>query len=180
MYPDVGPTAGGFVMTLKGRQFGTRDWGNGTVQVNIAGQPCTKSQWLSDNVIECIVPKGVGARHPVQVIVGGQIYPPEGSSEMLLFSYNAPIVLDVEPKNGPTDGDFDIVITGRNFGRMSHNPQPVSLLIICKKNRKTSFHISLFLHFLIILSLFSKSFLNRSSIKTVYWWCAVYKNYLDI
>ena len=133
MYPDVGPTAGGFVMTLKGRQFGTRNWGNDTVQVNIAGQPCTLTTWLSDNVIECIVPKGVGARHPVQVIVGGQVYPPENSDEMLLFSYNAPIVLDVEPKNGPTEGGFEIIITGRNFGRMSHNPQPYIGGVPCQK-----------------------------------------------
>ena len=30
MYPDVGPTKGGFTLTLKGRNFGTRDWGAGT------------------------------------------------------------------------------------------------------------------------------------------------------
>jgi hypothetical protein len=88
MYPDIGATAGGFVMTLKGRNFGTRDWGEGTVLVTIAGQPCTETTWLSDNVIECIVPKGVGARHPVEVTVGGQVYPPRDSAEMLLFSYN--------------------------------------------------------------------------------------------
>jgi len=124
MYPDVGPTKGGFVMTLKGRNFGTRHWGEGTVLVTIAGQPCLTTTWLSDNIIECMVPKGVGARHPVQVIVGGQVYPPPGSTELLLFSYNAPIVLDVSPKNGPTDGGFPLIITGRNFGKMAHHPQP--------------------------------------------------------
>jgi hypothetical protein len=133
MYPDTGPTTGGFVLTLKGRNFGTRDWGNGTVQVNIAGQPCTTTEWLSDNVIECIVPKGVGARHPVEVIVGGQVYPSSNSGEMLLFSYEAPVVLDVEPKNGPTEGNFDIIITGRNFGRMNHHPQPYIGGVACTR-----------------------------------------------
>jgi hypothetical protein len=42
-----------------------------------------------------------------------------------LFSrFTAPIVLDVEPKNGPTDGGYPVIITGRNFGRMMHHPQP--------------------------------------------------------
>jgi hypothetical protein len=123
MYPDVGPTSGGFVLTLKGRNFGTRDWGNGTVQVSIGAQPCITTTWLSDNVVECIVPRGVGSRHPVEIVVGGQPYPPKNSDDALLFSYNPPIILDVSPTNGPTRGGYDLVITGRNFGRMKHNPQ---------------------------------------------------------
>jgi hypothetical protein len=124
MYPDSGPAQGGYVLTVKGRNFGTRDWGNGTVLMTVGGQPCMETTWLSDGVMECLVPKGVGAKQLVEVTVGGQTYPPPGSDTPLLFSYAPPIVLDVQPRNGPTAGAFDITITGRNFGRMKHKPQP--------------------------------------------------------
>ena len=124
MYPDSGPAQGGYVLTVKGRNFGTRDWGNGTVMMTVGGQPCIETTWLSDGVMECLVPKGVGAKQLVEVTVGGQTYPPPGSDAPLLFSYAPPVVLDVQPRNGPTAGGFDLIITGRNFGRMKHKPQP--------------------------------------------------------
>merc|ERR1711871_472584 len=125
IFPDVGPTSGMITMTLKGFNFGTRDWrndfGNATLAITVGGEPCIKSIWVSDGIVECLVPPGSGTRHKVFVSVADQIYPADGQ-EPLLFSYSGPELLEVFPSHGSTEGGYDIVLTGRNFGTKYHLP----------------------------------------------------------
>jgi hypothetical protein len=125
LFPDVGPTAGMITMTLKGFNFGTRDWrsdfGNATLAITVGGEPCVKSIWISDGVVECLVPPGSGTRHKVFVSVADQTYPADGQ-EPLLFSYSGPELLEVFPSHGSTEGAYDVILTGRNFGTKYHLP----------------------------------------------------------
>eukprot|EP00945_MAST-04E_sp_MAST-4E-sp1_P000404 g404.t1 len=125
MYPDVGPTSGNITVTFKGFNFGTRDWrkdfGDATLGITVGGQPCLASQWVDDSTVECLVPPGSGTKHKVFLTVAGQTYPPEGV-EPLLFSYQGPEVISVFPAHGSTEGMYDLVLTGRNFGTTYHLP----------------------------------------------------------
>ena len=64
-YPKSGPTVGGNTITIKGFNFGPdKDHvvQNLTTIVTIGGVPCTRTLWISDKLIECMVPEGVGSR----------------------------------------------------------------------------------------------------------------------
>ena len=126
MFPDVGPTTGNITVTFKGINFGTRDWEKeighqSPLAITVGGQNCLNSLWVSDSVVECLLPPGAGTRHKVFLTVAGQTYPPPGG-EPMLFSYAGPELLSVFPAHGATDGMYDIVLTGRNFGTKFHLP----------------------------------------------------------
>ena len=44
------------------------------------------------------------------VDLGGQ------ASNALTWAYDPPVVLSIQPQQGPPSGDFDVVLSGYNFG----------------------------------------------------------------
>ena len=66
--PAHAPNSGGGVITIHGANFGMRE---SFPLATVGGLACTKTTWLSDTAVRCIVPKGSGARLAVHVTVCG-------------------------------------------------------------------------------------------------------------
>lgn len=101
--PSTGPTAGGTAVTLSGINFGL------TPTVTMAGTACAVTS-SSHSHVTFVTPVGQGVNHPIQVTVAGQ------TSNVGLFSYEAPVLAFMAPANGPTVGGIVAVLAGSNFG----------------------------------------------------------------
>jgi len=112
IYPTHAPVIGHGVIQVYGRNFGSVDY---KPEAWIGGVKCESTLWLSDTQIECRVPVGIGSNHSVVVEVGGQ-----RSLARRIFEYDAPLPEALFPKTGPTRGNFNITIGGRNFGYEDH------------------------------------------------------------
>ena len=85
--PSSGDTAGGFLLTLSGTDFGVSGI------VNFGSGICS-IQSYSSSKITCLVPPGQGLGTLVTVSVSGQ------TSNSQQFSYLAPMLYSVTPTNG--------------------------------------------------------------------------------
>ncbi|PJJ71104.1 IPT/TIG domain-containing protein [Diaminobutyricimonas aerilata] len=104
--PDSGPVAGGTPVTIIGTGF------TGVTEVAFGGVPGTGLQILSDTRLTVVTPAHVEGRFPV--IVTG----PAGSSGPAGFTFvapEAPVVLDLAPRSGPTSGGTEVTIVGSGF-----------------------------------------------------------------
>ena len=114
--PRNGGTAGGFVSTVSGGNFGTYD-NSMTVQLIARDtdppRDCEYTSWLSDSSAICKVPR-IGRKVSVDVVAFvGQSY---NVSRNATFIYNAPKVTGVVPKNSPTAGGVAVTFLGEQFG----------------------------------------------------------------
>eukprot|EP00163_Fabomonas_tropica_P033242 TRINITY_DN863_c0_g1_i5.p1 TRINITY_DN863_c0_g1~~TRINITY_DN863_c0_g1_i5.p1 ORF type:complete len:6170 (-),score=768.16 TRINITY_DN863_c0_g1_i5:895-19404(-) len=80
----------------------------------IEGTLCPEAFWVNDDMIICMLPRGTGPYHNISVDIDGQLS--TSTNDNKLFTYNAPVLYDHEPKGGFTDGTSNITITGTNFG----------------------------------------------------------------
>lgn len=127
--PTVGPTQGGFEITIVGSNFGkeTRVLNavkDGTLNgltgydLSIGGKECRAVSW-SDTEIVCIVPMGVGKQLSVSVMVDFQRWTSSLSiaqNSSLYFDYLPPYIEKITPPRGPTIGRTVIVAEGNSFG----------------------------------------------------------------
>merc|ERR1711871_526233 len=98
-----------------GKSFGVN--ASKVMKATIGGKPCLKTTWVSDNVITCRVPPGAGANLPVLVSVRGT--PGTGKAT---FTYDAPVVSSISPREGPAKGGVSMTIKGTSFGyKLSEN-----------------------------------------------------------
>lgn len=92
--PRNGPTAGGTLVTIRGRHLGPSGlpFGDtsalGTVTASIGGRPCAVVAF-DDHQIQCQTPEGLLERAPVSVVVAGQSSPAPAT---LHFDYDPPVV----------------------------------------------------------------------------------------
>jgi hypothetical protein len=99
---DAKPTQGGSMLRILGSGFGL----NPTVLFDATTNvPVLASR---DTVIICFVPPGTGS-HSVTVVNGT-------TSNAVNYTYDAPVVTLATPNPGPIAGNFQLGITGRNFG----------------------------------------------------------------
>lgn len=103
---------GGDVVSLHGYNFGP--W-KSEISVHVGSAVCTDVQWVSDNLIKCTAPPGIGARRPVSVTVAGV-----RGMDYKVWDYASPVVDSVSPQDGHTRGEYDVRVTGRNFGTMEN------------------------------------------------------------
>lgn len=108
--PSHGPCAGGFTVTVEGKNFGAAD---SHPKISLGGVHCTESQWISDTKVTCVVPKGSGESKQVLVDILGQSSQPDAKSN---FAYDGPKITLLSPPNGPTIGGTAVTIEGVNFG----------------------------------------------------------------
>jgi hypothetical protein len=131
--PTHGPSAGQFVVTGIGRNFGPASL-NGDVDVSKAltvtvnNVTCSEVVRLNDTVFTCRAPAGVNANLSVVATVGYQ-----SSREDVRFAYDEPFILSYNV-SGQTllavaaVGGADLVVTGGNFGvAAGAAPQRVSM-----------------------------------------------------
>jgi len=114
IFPTQGPTVGGVTVTVHGVNFGATDY---APVVTVGGAPCMRTDWITDDTVECTLPYGKGAAQEVGIQVGGQ-----NSSQDIRFDYLAPVVEGLYPTHGNTKGGYWIKIYGRNFGALKHQP----------------------------------------------------------
>jgi hypothetical protein len=93
--PDHMRTIGGGRVTIKSSSFLKSDFAD----VLIGGRRCNDTMWQSMNSISCIVPAGVGSNLDVSVQLGSDVWNGFGG-----FSYDAPVVLRVDPTQAPCTG----------------------------------------------------------------------------
>ena len=109
---DMAFSAGDFAQ-ITGHNFGGED--SSPIAV-IGGKPCETTRWISDEVISCKVPPGIGRKRAAVVIVGGQ-----ASAPSLIASYNSPSIQSVIPRLIPRAGG-EVHILGSNFGTSANEP----------------------------------------------------------
>ena len=110
-----GPTAGGSVLTIVGKNFGVsgplvRFLGAG---MRGADALCALSGPFNHTALHCVAPPGQGTALIISVTVGGQRVDAPGA---LAWSYDAPVVAIVAPAHGATQGGDAILVVGANFG----------------------------------------------------------------
>lgn len=114
--PAVVPTAGMDVVTIRGRNFGSRNY---APIARIGDALCKWTAWVDDSTVKCKTPPGMGSHQSVTVEVGGQ----RNADNNTLFSYAKPEVDSVTPAHGIAAGGYWVDISGRNFGQRPHTPQ---------------------------------------------------------
>ncbi len=102
--PNVGPTAGGTLITISGSSLDN----SGTVTVD--GNACTSPTWTHTSII-CTIPAGQGVNRNIVITTAGS-----QTASSTAFSYAAPSVTGIAPSLGLTAGGTSIVLTGSNFG----------------------------------------------------------------
>lgn len=105
------PTAGGFPITIAGKNLGPPGvrtvWGLG----GNAGRACIHDPSTPHSQMVCTAPAGVGHDLQVEVTIDGQTSAPSS------FSYDPPVITAITPTRGaPSGGGRIITIRGENFG----------------------------------------------------------------
>jgi hypothetical protein len=103
--PPNGPTLGNITITLYGTSF--TDASTTSVTVNNNACPVL---FANATYITCTLPAGSGTVSIVRVSTCATLGP------VFLFSYDGPVIADVQPRNISTTGGTLITITGANFG----------------------------------------------------------------
>lgn len=103
--PNLGPTVGGTPVTVTGTNFD-----NGAV-VTFGGGAGVNVAWNDAQTLDANLPAHPAG--PVDVIVTN----PDGSSGtgVGLYTYMAPVVLQIAPIHGPIGGGTHVTITGQHF-----------------------------------------------------------------
>lgn len=100
------PTQGGTPLSIKGANFGQD---SGVVSVRVGGVLASVAS-VAHALVVVSLPQGEGLDNDVVIVVDGQ------PSNAVQFSYAAPNITNVNPREGPTQGQTQIVVTGTNLG----------------------------------------------------------------
>jgi hypothetical protein len=110
-----GPTSGAASLTVKGMNFGSS---NLSPSFMIHDVVCSSSQWVTETTVICALPPSIGAMRTIQANTASLIGTTTG-----IFSYDAPTISTSHvtidgyvTSNGPASGNYDLTLTGTNFG----------------------------------------------------------------
>eukprot|EP01138_Halocafeteria_seosinensis_P016039 gb/GECG01016367.1/.p1 GENE.gb/GECG01016367.1/~~gb/GECG01016367.1/.p1 ORF type:complete len:1880 (+),score=236.15 gb/GECG01016367.1/:1-5640(+) len=84
---------------------------------------------LNHSTIKCTTVPGSGVDHVWKVKVEGQI----GPASTIRWSYADPVIYDISPPSGPTDGAVLITVIGRNFA--TFDPKTTAYIRFAKWNK---------------------------------------------
>jgi hypothetical protein len=102
--PPNASTSGAINLTLTGTNFGTSQ---GSVTLGSSSCPIVSQTHTS---IICTLPPGQGTGLQVRVVVSTL------ASNILLWSYNSPVLGSLVPNHGPTSSGYPLTVVGSNFG----------------------------------------------------------------
>ena len=115
--PPSGPAAGGFVVTLTGRNFGT----DAATRVVTFGPRWASCRWLGHEALEVTTPNlPPGTVVPIRLEINGI-----AAANEIAYAVAAPSIGGFEPESGPTQGGIPITIHGSNFGASPEDPLPI-------------------------------------------------------
>jgi hypothetical protein len=100
--------SGGATITIRGRNFGAS---NLSPTVRLGATQCATSTWASDIEVTCVTARGVGAGLGITLEASAVV-----GTGLKMFSYDAPVVTNIQPVNGPTAQLAQVTISGFNFG----------------------------------------------------------------
>ncbi|EFA83513.1 hypothetical protein PPL_02577 [Heterostelium album PN500] len=104
-----GSTAGGYPITLNGIRF------NSSMTISIGdNNQCQSSLLLSSNQMVCQVPSGVGSKNLIYLSTDQSIFNIQRTN--FLFSYDIPIITDIQPDIINSFGNDLLTVVGSNFG----------------------------------------------------------------
>lgn len=109
-----GTTAGGDLVEINGKNFGSCELNCPLPLVKIGGKECLNSLVQSNELIECLSPEGDGKNLTVEVTINSEkatLY--EG------FSYKNPKILSISPEESLWKENIQLTITAENFGPIS-------------------------------------------------------------
>ena len=115
LLPGGGPARGGVPITIHGTNFGTA---SASITARMGGKIalCTRVSHEELHVTPPTLPPGTLADTWVEV---------EGlATGMLSYDVEPPVITDISPTPGPTQGGLLITITGSNFGQDGEDPLP--------------------------------------------------------
>jgi hypothetical protein len=110
IWPAHGPTTGGKLVNIQGRNFGVSGPGVNFHLLGMNSSSCVVQVFDHDQ-ITCTTPPGQGLV-PISVRVAGQ----EDLNSGVKYDYMQPSVHSLSPLNGPTAGGYVLRIHGENFG----------------------------------------------------------------
>jgi hypothetical protein len=102
------------LVTLHGTGFGLSD---NTPTVNVAKTACASTSWTTMSSVSCYSPYGTGSGHDVLITVTSMV-----GTEAQAFTYDAPILSQLQGDNGPITGGTSVTLTGSNFGLTDLTP----------------------------------------------------------
>lgn len=102
--PASGATAGNVPLTINGLNFAAGS------TVAVGGSNCPVVSQSGTDSIVCTLPPGQGRDREVRVTSAGS------TSNVLAFSYDAPVITAVTPANPSTAGGSILTLTGTSFG----------------------------------------------------------------
>jgi hypothetical protein len=108
--PREGPTTGGTMLTIKGRNLGLDANDERSITVTIGSAHCTGVEWISPTETRCKVPAGAGKQLPVHVTVGSKT----SRQTDVSFSYHGPEIESVTPAYG--HAGMTVTVKGKGFG----------------------------------------------------------------
>ena len=115
---DEKSTAGGYILTILGTNFGTSRDGDYPLQASLGGTLCssttllgTKGEGLTIQTVLCVAPAGSGTNNTIQVTAGSRV-----AVAASTFDYSRPVIESFSPKTLTVFERVTITVTGRNFG----------------------------------------------------------------
>eukprot|EP00026_Physarum_polycephalum_P000048 Phypoly_transcript_00048.p1 GENE.Phypoly_transcript_00048~~Phypoly_transcript_00048.p1 ORF type:complete len:2722 (+),score=260.03 Phypoly_transcript_00048:277-8166(+) len=127
--PRNSNTTGHVDVIIRGSNYGP---GTPPPQIFFDAQEIPLKTWVDHDELIFTVPEGEGANITIQVFVDGQ-----ASNNNTQFSYNAPIIDDVQPREYPTAGGVTLSIIGINFGDGSPPPSVQFNYVDVESDRKS-------------------------------------------
>merc|ERR1711871_1883092 len=116
--PTSGENGGVYDIEIMGVNFGITE--PRSIVAYVGEKKCLSTKWYSDSLVVCSVPPGTGSNLKVSVTINGKSSVtkklPAFPSNPGLFSYEAPEVASVSPRDGPAVGGVTITIKGTGFG----------------------------------------------------------------
>ena len=122
--PPNGPTTGGFNITMQGENFG--DNPNYEYSGQIGESKCTLMAWTSDSAITCSIGLGIATSHVPRFDVSWN--KATTRNVRVLFSFNAPQIINAVPNLVPASGGISVSVFGSNFGAFQDFKYQDSLL----------------------------------------------------
>lgn len=112
--PNHGPTSGGTLVSMTGSNFGPPGTG---ASVAVGGVSSPMVSVIDHDSLTFLSPPGAGTNRLVTLSIGGL------TANTTLFNYDPPVLTNLSPLFGPTEGGVLVTLSGLNFGPPGSNVQ---------------------------------------------------------
>jgi hypothetical protein len=119
--------SGGAPLTLTGLNFALDDK---TMSASVGASACGTLSWTTMTMLKCsdIAPKGLetGLKQSISVTISAVV-----GTSITSFSFDAPVLSNVDNSNTPATAGEYITILGQNFGQVNMSPSTIIAATAC-------------------------------------------------